>query len=74
MRLTKRQKDIIIAIDTYVDEKGYPPSYRELTKMVGLKSASTVWEHLDNLKTKGYVSFIPGSPRTLTVLKGALDE
>ncbi len=66
-RLSKRQRDIIVAIQRYVEGKGYPPTYRELSEMVGLKSVSTVSGHLDRLKVKGYVSFIPGAPRTLTV-------
>lgn len=72
--LSKRQRDIITAIRTYVDEKGYPPTYRELSKMVGLKSVSTVSRHLDYLKEKGYVSFVPGIPRTLTVTGSVLHE
>lgn len=66
-KLSKRQRDIIIAIQQHINGKGYPPSYREVTMMVGLKSVSTVSGHLDNLKEKGYISFVPGAPRTLTV-------
>ncbi|OAK72703.1 hypothetical protein ABB05_07560 [Lederbergia galactosidilytica] len=67
--LSWRQKEIILAIKEYVEDNGYPPSYRELTNLVGLKSVSTLAGHLDRLKAKGYVSFMPGLPRTLSLNK-----
>ncbi len=68
-KLSWRQKEIIIAIKEYVEDNGYPPSYRELRDLVGLKSVSTVSGHLDRLKAKGCVSFMPGLPRTLSINK-----
>lgn len=67
-KMTKRQKDVLTAIEEYVEEKGYSPSYRELSEMLGINSASTISTHLEQLKRKGYVSFIPGQPRTISII------
>ena len=40
--LTDRQKDIFQFIKRSVNDKGYPPSVREIGNAVGLQSSSTV--------------------------------
>ncbi|MCM3110698.1 transcriptional regulator [Lederbergia lenta] len=67
--LTNRQKDVLNAIEFYVSDKGYSPSYRELSKMIGIASVSTMSGHLDKLKEKGYITFAPGRPRTIRIEK-----
>jgi repressor LexA len=71
-KLTNRQRDIFNVIKDYIDVNGFAPSYRDLAKLSGLKSTSTVSDHLKQLKAKGYVNFIVGSPRTLTIKKSPL--
>ena len=44
--LTDRQKDIFQFIKRSVNDKGYPPSVREIGNAVGLQSSSTVHGHL----------------------------
>lgn len=44
---------ILEAINTYINEHQYPPTIRELCDMVGLKSPSTVFNHLEILKERG---------------------
>ena len=68
-KLTDRQKDVFNVIKDYINDNGFSPSYRELAKLSGLKSSSTVLGHLRQLKKKGYINFIPRSPRTLTIKK-----
>lgn len=66
-QLTKRQADIFITIENYIKENGHSPSYREVMDLVGIKSSSTIANHLKQLKKKGYVDFKVGAPRTLTI-------
>ena len=57
--LTDRQKDIFQYIKRSVNDKGYPPSVREIGNAVGLQSSSTVHGHLAKLETKGYIKRDP---------------
>ncbi|MEY8189525.1 transcriptional regulator [Peribacillus simplex] len=66
---TKRQKEVLEAIKVYKTENGYPPSFRELGRAVGLKPSSTISSMLDSLRKKGYVTWQEGRPRTLQILK-----
>ena len=47
------QAKILAYIKQEIQEKGYPPSVREICEAVGLKSTSTVHGHLTRLEKKG---------------------
>lgn len=64
----KRTEQILGAIDELTNEKGFPPSVREISERVGLKSSSTTKGHLDRLRKKGLVDWEDGKPRTLHTL------
>lgn len=53
--LTKRQKQIFDFISKFIKDKGYSPSLDEIRRHFGLKSVSTIHEHIDTLHTKGYL-------------------
>lgn len=69
--LTRRQREALEAIDHYFNTHNYPPAYRDLAIMLGLKSPSTVSGLLQKLKEKGYISWQPTQPRTLRIIKTA---
>ncbi|MEG6615416.1 hypothetical protein V6C27_03090 [Peptococcaceae bacterium 1198_IL3148] len=48
--------------------KGYPPSIREIGKLVGLRSSSTIHARLAKLRKAGIVEWEQGQPRTLRVV------
>lgn len=54
--LTPKQKQILDFIEDFIKEKEYAPSYREIGYHFGFSSLATVAEHIDNLKTKGYLA------------------
>jgi repressor LexA len=70
-KLTDRQLGILNMISEFIMKRGYSPSYRDIAKSVKLASPSTVVGHLEKLKEKGYVTWEPGCPRTLQILKTA---
>ena len=70
MALNKREKAILKFIEKQVDEKGYPPSVREICKAVGLNSTATVHSYLAKLVEKGYIKKEDQKGRTLRLLKG----
>ncbi len=67
-KLTPRQSSILKYIQKMIDERGYPPSVREIGEGVGLKSSSTVHTHLVNLEKNGYIRRDPTKPRAIEVL------
>ncbi len=69
--LNKREKAILKYIQKNVENKGYPPSVREIGKAIGLSSTATVHSYLAKLTEKGYIKKENQKGRTLRVLKGA---
>lgn len=68
-KLSSRQQAILDYIQHNVQEKGYPPSVREIGEAVGLASSSTVHGHLSRLEKKGYIRRDPTKPRAIEILK-----
>jgi repressor LexA len=67
-KLSKRQQDILDFIKKEVQQKGYPPSVREIGEAVGLASSSTVHGHLARLESKGLIRRDPTKPRAIEIL------
>jgi repressor LexA len=65
--LTVRQQQILDFIEHQVNDRGYPPSVREIGEAVGLASPSTVHSHLNNLERLGYLRRDPTKPRAIEV-------
>jgi DNA (cytosine-5)-methyltransferase 1 len=61
--LTKKQKEVLDFITSYINEIGVAPTIEEIRKHLNLKAVSTVHEHINTLKLKGYLS---NSARTLS--------
>jgi repressor LexA len=55
MALTRRQKEVLDFIESFVRENGYSPSYEEIAQGLKLASLATVHKHLSALETKHYV-------------------
>ncbi len=68
-KLGSRQLEILEFIRKNIREKGYPPSVREIGKAVGLRSPSTVHNHLERLQKFGYIHKNPAQPRTIGLVK-----
>src|SRR3989338_940290 len=56
MELTKRQRDALSFVVNYVREHDYAPSVREIADGLGVSSPATVHEHLEALRTAGYLA------------------
>ena len=53
--LSKRQQQIYNFIESYIEQKGFGPTVREICEAVNLSSPSTVHVHLKTLEDKGYI-------------------
>jgi repressor LexA len=62
------QERILAYIQKHTEEKGYPPSVREICEAVGLKSTSTVHGHLTRLEKRGLLRRDQTKPRAIEVL------
>lgn len=55
MPLTRRQKEILDYLQSYIQEHGFAPSFEEIAEHFAFASLATVHEHLTNLQRKGYI-------------------
>lgn len=67
--LSEKQKELYQAIGYFIDKNGYPPTIRELCQIVNNSSTAPVFDKLNKLRKKGYITYIDGKPRTIRLLK-----
>lgn len=67
--LTKKQKQVFDFINTYIAESGISPTIEEIRKNLNLKAVSTIHEHINSLKEKGYLSKSNNSARSIKIKK-----
>ena len=65
MTLTRRQKEILDFLRSFIDENGYAPSFEEICAEFGYTSLATVHEHVTNLANKGYIWKSPRESRSI---------
>src|SRR5687768_4789773 len=54
--LTKRQEQTLDFIRRSIEDRGYPPTLREIGESMGIRSTNGVNDHLRALERKGYLS------------------
>jgi len=71
-RLTARQREVLDAIVSMTQDKGVPPTLRELGAALGIRSTNGVTDHLKALRRKGYLKERPvgesGDPVSRAIL------
>ncbi len=72
--LSSRQRQIYSFIVEEIEQKGYPPSVREIGKAVGLKSPASVHNHLKTLERLDYIRRDPSKPRAIEILDNEKKE
>lgn len=68
MNLTPRQRDVLDFIESYLEEKKYPPTMAEIAAGIGIASKSVALFHLRALEAKGAIE-IGGGPRKLRIVR-----
>ena len=68
MAVTRRQKEILDFLETFVTRNGYSPSFEEIARGMGLKSLATVHKHITNLEKKGLLDRVHNRSRSIDVL------
>src|SRR6201996_6023397 len=65
--LTRRQKDVVDFISSFIKKHGYSPSFEEIAEGLGLASLATVHKHIQALEAKQYVRRNYNHSRSLEV-------
>ena len=68
-KLTKKQLELYEVIKAFIEKNGYPPTIRELNEITNIKSTSTTFVKLLQLKKKGYIEYAENKSRTIKLLK-----
>ncbi len=65
--LSGKRLEILAFISACLQDRGYPPSVREIGQAVGLASSATVHSHLAVLQKEGFLLKDPSKPRAIRV-------
>ena len=68
MAVTRRQKEILDFLESFVARNGYSPSFEEIARGMELKSLATVHKHITNLEKKGMLDRVHNRSRSIDVL------
>lgn len=63
--LSKKQSETLDKIRDFLANHNYAPSYRDIMRSMGIKSPATAYNHVQELKKKGYLRLRNGEMRSL---------
>lgn len=69
--LNKRQIECLKVLHDYIKTHGYAPTLDELAQSLGVRAASTIHEHLQNLEAAGYIKKLPHVRRGIQIIEEA---
>jgi repressor LexA len=69
VRPTKKQKELLSYIESFISEHGYSPSYREIMQGLNYSSVATVALHVNNLLKRGHLKKRDHSARSLELVE-----
>ena len=67
--LTPKQQEVLSVIRRYISSHGYPPTYKEIAKEMGIKSCNGAYEHVKSLSDKGAVRLVKGASRGMQIVE-----
>lgn len=70
MDLNQKQKEILEYIKGYIDDRGFPPSIREICRTAGFASPRAGQKYLESLEEKGFIQR-ENKPRGIKILGAA---
>jgi repressor LexA len=72
--LTRRQKEVMDFLSSFIENHGYSPSYEEVASGLGLASLATVHKHIQALEAKQYLRRNYNHSRSLEIGERFLTE
>ncbi len=70
-KLSRMQQKVYDYLVSFITDRGYPPSVREIGEALDLRSPSTVHFHLKHLAELGYIEKDAGKGRAIALSKAA---
>ena len=67
--LSVQNKKVLSFIKQFIKANKYSPTIREMASGMGFKSGAPVQHHLQVLKNRGFVDWVPRQARTLKIVK-----
>lgn len=68
--LTAKQREILDAVQSWIESHGRPPTLREMAVRMGVSSTNAIRDHLRVLESKGYLKREARLSRGLEVIRG----
>ena len=68
MAVTRRQREVLDFLESFVTRNGYSPSFEEIARGLELKSLATVHKHITNLEMKGLLDRERNRSRSIDVI------
>ncbi len=69
MALTKRQKEVLDFLVSFLNKHGYSPSFQEIARSLKLTSLATVHKHITTLERKGFIRRGYNQSRSIEVMQ-----
>ena len=63
------ERRVYDAARQFIAEHGYSPTIRELTALVNYASPASTKVRLNDMRHRGYISFVDATPRTLVLIR-----
>ena len=67
--MTEREQEILEIIKTFIKEKGYSPTIREICRIANIKSTASVHGYIKKLKDEGHITTGIDMPRSIALTK-----
>lgn len=73
-KVTDKQQEVLDCIKSFIEEKGYSPTVRDLCQLLNLSSPSTVHVHLNSLEAKGMIKRDALKSRSIILTESSTDD
>ena len=68
MTMTKNEQKALNIIEYYITEKGYSPTYEDISQAMGLSNRSSIVRYVKNLQEKGYIRIPEGKRKAIEII------
>lgn len=66
--LTKKQKRVLLFLEEFIRQHGFPPTVREIAQQLGMAGPHSAKRFLDMLQEKGFIRRLPKSSRAIEIV------
>jgi REP element-mobilizing transposase RayT len=66
--LTGQQQKVLAFVSQFLEQRGFPPTLREIGDAIGLANVNAVRGHVSALEKKGYITKAPDKARSIQIV------